>query len=95
MGFGVCAVWRLSFHFLCRYPVLEQPSVSGGAVCALHHIRGVPVSGSAALYPGQRDQFCRPGQRLHRPAHRLLEDHQSHGCQGEMMSLPGILDDFS
>lgn len=75
----------LSFHFLCRYPILEQPPVSRGAVCALHHIRGVPVSGSTALYPGQRDQLCRPGQRIHRPAHRFLEDYQSHGCQGEMM----------
>lgn len=80
------------YHFIRRYPVLEQPSVFGGAVCAFYHIWCVSVAGGAALHTGQRDQLCCPGQRVYRPAHRLLEDHQSHGRQGEwLVTLAGIL----
>lgn len=74
-----------------RYPVLEQSPVFGGAVCALHHIWRVPVPGGAPLHPGQRDQLCGASQRLHRAAHRLLEDHQSHGRQGEQQQPTFIL----
>lgn len=66
-----------------RYPVLEQPAVPGGAVCALCLLRRFPVLCGPPLHPGQRDQLRGPGQRLHWGPHRPLEDHQGHGCPGE------------
>lgn len=71
------------FLFLLRHPVLEQQTVFRGPVRALHHIWSVSVSGGAAVHSGQRNQLCGAGQRLHRPSHRPVENHQGHGCQSK------------
>lgn len=71
---------------LLRHPVLEQQTVSGRPVGSLHHFRGFPVAGCAAVHPGQRDQLRGTGQRLHWPPDRPVENHQGHGCQSKSAS---------
>lgn len=74
-------------HLLLRYPVLEQQAVSRRPIGALHHIWSVSVSGGAAVHTGQRNQLRGAGQRLHRPSHRPVENHQGHGRQSKSEQL--------
>ncbi|MEQ2209052.1 hypothetical protein XENOCAPTIV_023233, partial [Xenoophorus captivus] len=69
---------------------LEQQTVSGRVVCALHYIWGVSVSCCAAVHLGQRNQLRGASQRLHRSSYRSVENHQGYGYGLQVLVMAAL-----
>lgn len=73
-----------------RHPVLAQPQVTRGSLCALSVLQRLPVGRRPSVRHWQWDELCYQSQRLHWARNRDLENPQGHKRYGKNTKIKPI-----